>query len=730
MVNNATCTSCIKYWSCKKPDKRLGNICEDYLTKSNATESSTPLEAPSTLNKAVRSYPPIKKLETTKIITNLEDEDDESIGEDYSNYFTSTKDLVSLPEQDFPQAKNVFEFVFGRKFLDQGATGLYARQLGLALNFFTEYCPVCSDTEYLRKNFEVDDSTQTILERVVLLEYDTCPKCKKTKLEFIKEGKLWDNWEFVGLLGQRAGKSLLASIFSAYTLHKFLKLKSVASTFGVAKPTIFLGTFVALDKSQIQDSTWGYLQNLIKGSPWFTSYTAMLKDYERRVGRKLVDVDKVETIEFYHKNIKLNMAAPRPGALRGRTGFLGVVDEIGHLKVKDGEGRVVTADEVYSALNNRMGTLVTSFERVRLTNTNVPVPIFINISSPAHSRDKICSLVKDIKTQEASIGPEVFLRRYAAQYPTWEVNPMFPRQSSYIVSKFKTDPKNADRDFGANAPLSENSFIEDVTTLRSNFLEHTNLINIDYTVGDRQTNYTVKYLKTDFDRTIPRVLAMDLGFNNNSTAISIGYYDETLKIIKTEVLAEIIPTAVSEINFPLFVEKVLKPLIQDLNIQIVSADRWQSINMLQELEQLFSIKAVTYSLKYSDIQHYKQSLMNNKSTYPKPEDDNLLISCDMSEESYPVVYHNKPISHFFFQCLTVVDDKDKAVRKGEKTTDDLFRANALMHYLLSNIEYRDLLKQSKLATVHYGPSTYVASRNGALTPGTSTRFSGKTVVVA
>ena len=77
MVNNATCTSCIKYWSCKKPDKRLGNICEDYLTKSNATESSTPLEAPSTLNKAVRSYPPIKKLETTKIITNLEDEDDD-----------------------------------------------------------------------------------------------------------------------------------------------------------------------------------------------------------------------------------------------------------------------------------------------------------------------------------------------------------------------------------------------------------------------------------------------------------------------------------------------------------------------------------------------------------------------------------------------------------------------------------------------------------------------------
>lgn len=710
------CVSCFKYWSCRKPDRKEGRGCYEFVQKG----ALLGLE-----NNNIKDAP--KNQKKVKIYTGAEDAETLSSEEDYSNYFTSSNESLSLPEQDFPLAKNLYEFVFSKKFLNLGQTGLYARQLGIGLNFFNEYCPGCSDLEYVKKNFEVTDTIDKVLERVVLLEHEVCPRCKITKVELLRQNRFWDNWELAAMLGQRAGKSLMAAVFSAYTLHRFLKLPSVAEAFDVAKPTIFLGTFVALDKSQIQDSTWGYLVNLIKDTPWFSSYSGMLKDYGRRYGRKLVDVEKVETLEFYHKNLKLNMAAPRPGALRGRTGFIGVVDEIAHLKVKDGEGRVVTSDEVYAALNNRMGTLVTSFENKRLSSPNLPAPIFINISSPAHARDKIVTLVAGIEEQNNEVGDQRLLRRYGVRATTWDINPKFPRDSAYIISKFKTDPKEAERDFGAKPPLSANSFIEDVNALRGNFKERSNLIEIEYELGNNHTNYKVKLLREDFDRSIPRVLTLDLGFNNNSTALSIGYYDEVNKMTITEAVAEIIPVQGAEVNFILLVEKVLKPLIEMFNIKIVAADRWQSISMLQELELKYQIKGVTYSLKYGDFVFYKQALMNHKTEFPMTEDTNLLLSCPTEE--YPSAYQHKPVSHFFFQCLTVVDEKEKTVRKGDKTTDDIFRSNALLHYILNNLVYRDLLKQGGQKGVHVGPIVHVQTMSGGGSTGGATRFSGNTVVV-
>lgn len=710
------CTACFKYWSCRKPDRKEGRGCYEFVQKGALVEIA---EAP---KENLKDTKPVRSF-----LSYDQDAEELSDVEDYSNYFAASSQGLNLPEQDFPQAKNLYEFVFGRKFLNLGATGLYARQFGIGINFFTEYCTNCSDMAYVKKNFEVTDSIDTVLERVVLLEHGTCPRCKATKLELTRDHVLWDNWELAALCGQRSGKSLMAAIFSAYTLHKFLKLPSVAEAFEVAKPTVFLGTFVALDKSQIQDSTWGYLQNLIRDTPWFINYCNMLKDYGRRSGRRLVDIDKVETLEFYHKNLKLNMAAPRPGALRGRTGFLGVIDEIGFLKAKDGEGRVITADEVYASLNNRMGTLVTAFENRRATNLHLPTPIFMNISSPAHARDKICSLVKGIQEQNNDPNDSRTLRRYAVTYPTWDINPMFPRDSSYISSKYKTEPKEAERDFGAKPPLSENSFIEDVNALRENFTTKENLLEIDYTLGEKHTNYSIKILRNDFDRNIPRVLALDLGYSGNSTALSVGYYDDATKMTITEALCEIIPGPGSEINFILLSEKVLKPIIELLNVKIVAADRWQSISMLQELEMKMKVKGVTYSLKYGDFHFYKQALMNRKSTFPVTEDTNLLLSCP--PEEYPTAYYNKPVSHFFFQCLTVVDEKEKTVRKGDKTTDDLFRANALMHYILNNLVYRDILTQQQRA-IHSGPVVHVQTLSGGGMQGsTHTKFSGTTVVV-
>lgn len=736
--NNISCIACFKYWSCKKSEKSLNRGCDTFLSivdaqnQPNLFVTSNQNTTPSSeLSQTGKKEAPSKSLSSAfeKLL-----KDDYIEEADYSSYFNPEAYGLQLPEDDFPLAKNLYEFVFSRKFLNLGTTGLYARQFGIGLNLFMEYCPKCSDVAYVNKNFEVKDSLDNILERVVLFEHGVCPKCKTRKDDLIQSKVYWEHFELAALCGQRSGKSLMAAIFACYVLHRFLKLPQIATAYDIAKPTILLGTFVAIDKSQIQDSTWGYLTNLIKGSPWFITYCAMLRDYGRKLGRRLVDIEKVETLEFFHKNLKLNMAAPKPAALRGRTGFLGVVDEIGFLKTKDGQGRVITAEEVYAALNNRMATLTTAYENQRGIVPNLPAPLFMNISSPSHVKDKICSLVKTIQEQnlEAACddsGDTRMLRRYAVHYATWEVNPMFSKDSAYIVSKFKSEPKEAERDFGAKPPLSENSFIDNINLLmESSNEDRKNLVSLDYEFGTKDTKYKVLYNNPLLDKTVSRVLALDLGYNNNSTALAIGYYDALTNRTIIEALIEIIPTKTAEIKFTQLVAQVIKPLIESLNIKIVASDQWQSISLSQDIEETTEAKALTYSLKYGDFLFYKSDLLSQKIEYPGVEDLSLITPKALEE--YPYIYYNKPVTHFVYQCLTVVDEKDKAIRKGEKTTDDLFRASVLLHYILNNFELRKQMSATPKQVLQ-GAVVHVQSmKNGQLGgQNSSTKYSSANVVV-
>lgn len=658
--------------------------------------------------------------------------------DDHFKYFFGEE--FKLPEQDFPLAKNLYEFVFSKKFANLGERGLFSRQLGIGINFFSEYCPDCSDMAFVKNNFGVDCSHEEILERVTLLEHNICPRCRKSKLDFILEGKLSDNWELAGMAGQRAGKSYTGATFCAYGLHRFLKLDKITEKFKVAKPTILVGTFVAVDKQQIQESSWGVLKNIIAGSPWFQNYIAMLEDQGRKIGKELVNVTKVESVEFYHKNLKLNMAAPRPGALRGRTGFMGVIDEIGWLNVRSPtEGRVITAEEVYAALNNRMGTLTASFQKNRLIHPDLPPPIFINVSSPQHSRDMICTLVKSIQQQERENFENSTLRRYWFQYPTWEINPDFPRDCSYIASKYKQNAKDAERDFGAIPPLSSNAFIENNSLIEACFILPNNTVSVNYKLLDKTQPYDVEYkvmvnsLTNINGANVSRVLTLDLGYNDNSTAITIGYHDKDSDTIKVDAIIEIIPSPGCEINFFMLVERVLKKLIVDLNVRILGSDRWQSLGILQQLAQTLGVHTITYSLQYNDFQFLKQSLVNTKILFPVVEDTKLSCTSDLND--YPFCFYKKPVSHLFFQCLTVVvetsgKESKQTLRKGDKTTDDVFRSVALLHYILNDPACKKILESSNKMAARKIGIAHVETSNGMQNMSDSNfKFSGSIAVV-
>ena len=606
--------------------------------------------------------------------------DEELLTESFSLIESRNEFLKSLPK-----AKNIYDWVTNRMFLNKR---LFSVQLGIAVNLFSEYCPDCSDVEYVKRFFNINDTYEDIFNKVTLLEYDKCPKCNKSKVDFIKEGKLKDIVELAGLAGQRSGKSFMVGIFCTYMLHKLLICDNLQEKLHLDSSTTLVGTFVSNMKKQTEESCWGYLKKAFENCWWFNQYTERLLKIDKRLFRS------GETfLDFRNKNIRFGTDAANPKTLRGSTGYFGVYDEIGW--GSDDFSNKINADEVYKALNNRMVTVSQAFSQWRFENPDVPAPLFISTSSPRERTDKISSLVNDINTyNESEIGKRSKTGRLCYRLATWEINPTLPRDCEEIQRKYADDPIGAERDFGANPPMNSNAFFPEI---KFGFVKNSfesgrhNLINIikhttiedayTYTLNPEEWNKWISDRQNYKER---RILALDLGYNNNSTALVIGKLKNDNIIVES--VNEIIPSNIKPLDFHKLQTSLLIPLVRKLNISLVICDKWNSLMLLQSISDQLRVQTKSYSLKYLDFLNIKNDLVNKRCQFPMLEDSELVAKClGGNIREYPDCFTNKPCSHLLFQIFSVAEDK-KTVGKGEHTTDDLFRAFSLLNYAIRNYE--------------------------------------------
>lgn len=100
--------------------------------------------------------------------------------------FESIDDRVldQIDESDLPIPANFVEFVTSKKFL---GTTVFPRQIQIASQFYGEVCPDCSNPEAINNLY--DQKLDWIYDNIVFLRHGVCSICKKTRLDFIKEGK-------------------------------------------------------------------------------------------------------------------------------------------------------------------------------------------------------------------------------------------------------------------------------------------------------------------------------------------------------------------------------------------------------------------------------------------------------------------------------------------------------------------------------------------------------------
>ena len=198
---------------------------------------------------------------------------------------------------------------------------------------------------------------------------------------------------------------------------------------------------------------------------------------------------------------------------------------------------------------------------------------------------------------------------------------------------------------------------------------------------------------------------MDAGVVNNSFAFAIAHIKEEkdLRYPVYDALVEIIPDQEAPLNYSKIYDEVIRPMIEKLNIKLVCTDRWQNLKILSDIENDKKLKCQTkqYSVKYSDFLDFRQAVYDGLIRFPKPELSGEDIE-RAGNDSYPYGFEDKPVSHFIFQALTVVDMQGKTVTKGENVTDDIFRAAVLGYSIILRDEYKKIFKGSVSGGSSYG----------------------------
>ncbi len=599
----------------------------------------------------------------------------------------------AIDESVIPKAKNWLDWCIGKEFLNMDPQP-FPRQMQMALSLFGEYCPRCSDREFIQKDgLGLDglfnQNIADIREKLEILEYGVCPKCKATQTEMYNSGELVFFQALNVCAGRRASKTTFASMCYSYQTHRFLCLPSPSKFFRVLQNQSMHMMFIAVTAEQAEDTLWQGFKDRIDSSVWFPAYHKFLDDAQKKAG---VEIYKyLPTILSYnHKRLFAYFMAPDLRTLRGRTAFGTGIDEIALFDANASKEKVrANADETQAASASSLSTIRKAADLLVKAGVNwVPTAIDLNLSSPWTANDKIMELLRNSNRLTRQVG---------YHYPTWEMNPNISFDS--LEPERQSDPKTFWREYGAvpslggdNAYLSEENLVQRcVIDKKVPYISHVNRSYKD-PASRAEKPVALQYAEMivkNRQRTRPMVLTVDTGHTNNSFSLCIASYNTLARAVSIDGVIECTPGKdqqgnASRVSFPDIYEKAIVPIIKNFNIRYVLYDRWNSVEQVQRIRRDHRIQAEQYSLTWDDFTALKSVIYDGRVHLPPPEQPiSSLLKATIQMKD---VLKSSPYLHLLYQMLTV-RELGRRVVKPVNGTDDLFRAMALAVHRITDPQY-------------------------------------------
>lgn len=633
-----------------------------------------------------------------------EDFDIRTLMADAKDPLTGTLRDLKIDDRDLRISKNYWDWRYN---VSGYTTYPWARQLWVALKLMGEICPRCTDKDWYSDIMVVpkDMEGEELGHRLALLEHGKCPGCGARKSELIRSGELNPYDELVLVWGQRSGKSTTGVDISGYHLHKFLKFPMFGSlTPAMSTATPLVGSFVSLNFGKAYAVLWEPFKKLISNTPWYEELFKLLDFYKLRYGEELYNRRK-EFLQFAHKNIILGPKSPSWDGLRGETRFLGIIDELGLFRLPDPSdddgiddtdlvedtSKRANADEAHKSLWNSLFTVRSASEDFMMNKglDAAPTGLLLGVSSPTSLQDKVMRLLAESKTEEGSRS------MLGSQLPTWEVNPTVHRDSPIVRQAFARNAQKAMRDFGAQPPSVDNTYL-DKNTVREAFKTYKSTHVLEYVFGPDKDLWAVAR-RVRQHSSGPSLLAIDAGYTNNSFTLNTFSYTPEGRT-QTDCVLEIIPSGGRKINFNKVYLNVILPIVKDNFVAYMAADQWQSLDQLHRfLEDSFYKKARSkrHSLTRANFDAVRDMLEDGTFMLPAPEMP-LEEIWTAEFDNYRKYFYRNPVSHLAHQFSTIRDvGPTDCPAKAPGLTDDGARSWFLGAFLMQDPQVARTLRDAR-----------------------------------
>ena len=220
-------------------------------------------------------------------------------------------DPYAIDDRDSPAAPNSYAWACGEQFLNYQPSP-YPKQLELCINLFSDKCSYCRGSWY--EDIPHDCDIAEIPRRIMLRQFGRCPRCHRTRLDGIRDGREKDYNGLLAVVGQRGGKSASLSIIDSYQMHMLLKIKNPSAFYGIKTGTVLYNTIVGTTYGGAKSNVYDPLLASVQESPWFNSYGELLRDVAQKrghgPGRSVPHQGLVHTLAYRRAHVRAGQPQP------------------------------------------------------------------------------------------------------------------------------------------------------------------------------------------------------------------------------------------------------------------------------------------------------------------------------------------------------------------------------------------------------------------------------------
>lgn len=415
---------------------------------------------------------------------------------------------------------------------------------------------------------------------------------KETLVNWLGEEEAEKRWnqtckEVILQIGKGGGKDFISTIGCAYVVHLLLCLKDPAKYYGKPPGDSIDIINIAINAVQANRVFFKGFKRIIEKSPWFQ-------------GRY---IPKANSIEF-DKEITVHSGHSEAESWEGYNVLISVLDEISGFELENTTGRQSpkTSAAIYKMYRASVNSRFPDFGKVIMLS----FPRFKNDFIQQKYNDAVAEKETIVKSHTFKIDPDLpdghdgneftieweedYIVSYALPHifalkrPTWDFNPVRKIQDFTIA--FYDDPLDSLMRFACMPPEATDAFFKSREKIEKAFDNSKIAIDTHGRFSD--------WFKPDPDKEY--FIHVDLAQKHDNCAVALAHVDSWVQMkiagTMTEAAPRIVvdavrywqPTSTTSVDLSDVKEYIISLRERGFNLNLVTFDRWNSHDMMQQLK--------------------------------------------------------------------------------------------------------------------------------------------------